>query len=293
MESAEEKRAKELIAKAEQVLTSWSWFGSSSSKYDDACELFSKAANNFRIAQKWEQAGECFVRVAELKTKTDSAFESASSHVLAAEMFARSDAGKAIGHYREAISKLSELGRFGTAAKHAETIAGLYEKDNNLAEAVLFYQQAADYNAGENSHARAAKALVKVALHSATLGDLDKALAIFEKLGTDSLDSNLLKFGAKKHFLHAGMCALAKNDTVAANNAIARFAELDFTFRDSGECKLLTALTEALTAQDADKFADDLFAYDSINKLDPWETSIFLRVKNLMTVAVDAEDDLR
>jgi len=280
MEAPEEKKAREMIAKAEKALDSWSFFGSSSGKFDDACEALSKAGNLFKIAKNWDEAASCYVRCADLKKKTEHQFEAASFHVLAAEMVAKTDTAKAVAQYREAIMLYSEIGRFGTAAKHAETIADLYEKDGNLTEAIKFYEQAAEYFLGEKSSARAGKCLEKVALHSAILGDFDKAMKGFEKLGIDSLESNLLKFNAKKHFLHASMCALAKGDTVAAENAIARYSELDYTFSDSAECKLIKSLTEACTEFNVDKFADVLFAYDQIRKLDPWETSIFLKIKN-------------
>ncbi|GBG27021.1 Alpha-soluble NSF attachment protein [Hondaea fermentalgiana] len=292
MEAPEVKRAKELVAKAESTLNSWSWFGSSSGKYDDACDLYSKAANNYKIAKQWGDAATCFLKSAEIKVKQDSQFEAASNYVLAAEMLAKVDQGRAIPLYRDAIAIYCELGRFGTAAKHAEAVGEIYERDNNLKEAIAYYQQASDCYSSENSTARAGKCLEKVALHSAMLNDYPKAIQGFEKLGTAALESNLLKFNAKKHFLHAGFCALARNDTVAAQNAIQRYSELDYTFRDSAECKLLIALTEACVDMDADKFADELFKYDSIRKLDPWETSILLRVKNTLTEAASGEADL-
>mmetsp|Transcript_17026 Transcript_17026/g.33281 ORF Transcript_17026/g.33281 Transcript_17026/m.33281 type:complete len:294 (+) Transcript_17026:337-1218(+) len=292
MEAPEVKRAKELVSKAESTLKSWSWFGSSSAKYDDACDLYGKAANNYKMVKQWGDAATCFLKCAEIKNKQESQFEAASNYVLAAEMLSKVDQGRSIPLYRDAIAIYCELGRFGTAAKHAEAVAEMYERDNNLEESMAYYQQAADCYSGENSTARAGKCLEKVSLHAAMLNDYAKAIQGFEKLGTSALESNLLKFNAKKHFLHAGFCALARNDTVAAQNGIQRYSELDFTFRDSAECKLLVSLTEACTEMDVDKFADELFKYDSIRKLDPWETSILLRVKNGLNETASGEADL-
>lgn len=292
MESAEEKRGRELMAQAEASLQKWSWFGSGS-KYEDAAELYSKAANNFKVAKRWQLAGEAFVKVAEMSLKTNNQFEAAASYALAAEQIARVDQGAAIAQYRTAISLLSELGRFGTAAKHAEAVADMYEKDGNLNEAVVYFQQAANFFADENSHARAGKSLEKVALHSASLGEFDKAAKGFEKLGSDSMESNLLKFNAKKHFLHAGFCLLAKGDMVASRNAVQRYCDLDYTFKESAECKLLEAMAKAVEDVDADKFADVLYSYDSVRRLDPWETSVLIKVKNAIATAAGDEDDLR
>mmetsp|Transcript_3767 Transcript_3767/g.5473 ORF Transcript_3767/g.5473 Transcript_3767/m.5473 type:complete len:295 (-) Transcript_3767:1151-2035(-) len=291
MKSDEERRARELITKAEVALNKWSFFGSSTTKFEDARELYSKAANNYKIAKKWHEAAECFLKCAEMSIKLDSQFDAATNHVLAAEMFARTDPGMAISQYRSAISLLSELGRFGTAAKHSEKVAEMYEQDNSLEQAVNYYQQAADLYAGENSHARAGKGLEKVAMLSATLENYERALKTFEQLGTDSLGNNLLKFNAKKHFVHAGFCALARQDMVAARNCVNRYSELDYTFKESAECKLLEALVEACDESNVDKFADDLYSYDSTRRLDPWETSILIRVKNSIASTIEDEDD--
>jgi len=282
------------MAQAEATLNKWSFF-SSASKFDDASELYSRAANNFKIAKNWDMASQCFVKCAEMSLKSDSQYEAATNYVLAAEMSQRVDPGVSIGLYREAIRLLSEQGRFSTAAKHTETIADMYDKDNNIKEAVHYYEQAAEYYAGENSFARAGKALEKVGLLSASLEDYERALNVFEKLGTDSLENNLLKFNAKKHFLHAGFCALARNDTVKANNAINRFAELDFNFRESAECKLLENLTAACEDMDKDKFADVLYSYDQVRRLEPWETSILVKIKGLIesSTTTGELDDLR
>lgn len=54
------------------------------------------------------------------------------------------------------------------------------------------------------------------------------------------------------------------------------------------EYALLNDLTQAVEDGDADAFADKLFAYDQMSKLDRWKTTIFLRIKE--TIQENEED---
>jgi len=87
----------------------------------------------------------------------------------------------------------------------------------------------------------------------------------------------------KKHFLKAGMCLLARGDTIAASQGYVRFSQMDYTFSDSREGKLLKDLIDACDATDPDLFTQKLYEYDQVSKLTPWETTVLLRVKGLMT----------
>lgn len=85
--------------------------------------------------------------------------------------YTRVDPATAIGYYQNAVTIMCENGRFGAGAKNSEAVADLYEKDNNLQEAMKFYQQAANYYNADNSPSRSNKNLEKVATIAATLAD--------------------------------------------------------------------------------------------------------------------------
>lgn len=60
----------------------------------------------------------------------------------------------AINALKEAISILTERGRFHAAATHQKTIAEIYESDVvDLENALLSYEQAAEWFAGEEAGA--------------------------------------------------------------------------------------------------------------------------------------------
>lgn len=50
-----------------------------------------------------------------------------------------------------------------------------------------------------------------------------KASDIFESVAERSLDNHLLKFGVKGHLLNAGVCHIARGDSIALENAIRKY----------------------------------------------------------------------
>ena len=235
---------------------------------------------------------EAYDKCAQCHIKLSSPHEAATQLVAAADMFRRVEPASSITYYQKAISMFCEMGRFSTAAKHCEMIGDLYEKDNNVEEAITFFQQAGDYYMGEDATSKANKCFDKVAKHSATLSRYDKASEIFENLAGACLEKNLLKFNARNQFLHAGDCLLARGDLVASRQSIDRFKDMDYTFADSRECKLLENILTSYEDYNVDEYADHLYAYDSVSPLDPWLTSILLRVKNAMVEEGEEAPDL-
>lgn len=67
---------------------------------------------------------------------------------------------------------------------------------------------------------------------------------------------------------------------VATQRALASYRELDPTFASTREHGLLVDLTEAVEQGDQEVFADKLFEFDRMSKLDKWKTTLLLRIKN-------------
>ena len=67
---------------------------------------------------------------------------------------------------------------------------------------------------------------------------------------------------------------------VATTRALESYRDLDPAFTSTREHQLLVDLAEAVEQGDQEVFADKLFQYDQLSKLDKWKTTILLRVKN-------------
>ena len=67
---------------------------------------------------------------------------------------------------------------------------------------------------------------------------------------------------------------------VATNRALDSYRDLDPTFASTREHQLLVDLAGAVEQGDQELFADKLFQFDQLSKLDKWKTTVLLRVKN-------------
>lgn len=60
---------------ADKKLKGFGFFGN---KYEEAADLLEKAANNYKLAKCWNDASECYVKLAECHLKCDSKHEAAT-----------------------------------------------------------------------------------------------------------------------------------------------------------------------------------------------------------------------
>ena len=124
------------------------------------------------------------------------------------------------------------------------------------------------------------KLYLKVADLAALQGDYYKAIENFEKVSSSSVTNDLLKWSVKEYFLKAGLCHLAVGDLVATNRALEKYRVMDPSFASTRECQLLVDLAEAVDAGDQEVFADKLFQYDQMSKLDKWKIAICMKIKS-------------
>mmetsp|Transcript_22413 Transcript_22413/g.32778 ORF Transcript_22413/g.32778 Transcript_22413/m.32778 type:complete len:310 (-) Transcript_22413:245-1174(-) len=283
------------LNEAETALAKRTWFGSSEQKNEDAAELFQKAANAFKVGGFFIEAGNAYSRSAAIyRDKLKNGMEASKAMTESGHCYKKLDAKKAIAVFRESITMLCDAGRLTQAARLSKEVGGLFENDESSSDetvklAIESYQQAADLYAMERQNSQASQCLVKVAeLSSAALQtpELLRAAELYEKLGKNCLDSNLLKYNAKGYFLQSAMCHLANQDSVGAEQAVSRYFSLDFTFRESREGKFAEKLIECVNGMDAEEFATACFEYDRISKFDPWKTTILLAVRQ----SIEGED---
>jgi len=296
------------LSEAEQALAKRTWLSSSSEqKYEDAAELYQKAANAFKVGGFFNEAAGAYNNAAELyQIKLKNGMEASKCLTETGHCFKKVDTKKAIVAYRSSIEILSDAGRLSQAARLSKEVAGLFENDDDAAEdgvtlAIESYQQAAELYEIEQQKSQGNQCLAKVAeLSSAAKSPPDylRACEIYENLGKSCLDSNLLKFNAKGHFLHCVLCHLANHDSVGAGQAMSRFSSLDYTLSESREGKFASELIEFVEGGDSEGFATSCFEFDRISKLDPWKTTILLAIRKTIDGGgdvdggIDGDDDI-
>lgn len=290
--SGKEAEAMALLAEAERkVKNSQSFFSGlfgGSSKIEEACEIYARAANMFKMAKNWSAAGNAFCQAAQLHLQLQSKHDAATCFVDAGNAFKKADPQEAINCLMRAIEIYTDMGRFTIAAKHHISIAEIYETELvDIEKAIAHYEQSADYYKGEESNSSANKCLLKVAGYAAQLEQYQKAIDIYEQVGTSAMDSPLLKYSAKDYFFKAALCHFCI-DMLNAKLAIQKYEELFPAFSDSREYKLMKKLLEAHEEQNVDSYTEAVKEYDSISRLDQWLTTMLLRIKK--TIQGDEED---
>ncbi|KAI1304870.1 hypothetical protein EDD11_005043 [Mortierella claussenii] len=276
-----EREAQELVAKADKRATGSSWFFSSTSKYEEASELYTKAANIYKMAKRWKESGDTFCKAADMQLKMSEKDEAANTFINASKSYKKSSPQDAIAALEKAIGILTERGRFQSAAKHQEDIGAIYESELiDLEQAMRAYEVAADWYAGESSTALAHKCMLKVATFAAQLEQYDKAIEMFETVASASLDNQLMKWSLKEYFLKAGLCHIATGDSVSAHNAVGRYCDMDVTFSSTRECQFLQSILGAVDNNDVNQFTASVVEFDQLTKLDNWKTKILLEIKN-------------
>ncbi|XP_074387947.1 alpha-soluble NSF attachment protein-like isoform X3 [Zonotrichia albicollis] len=293
MAAEKEAEAQRLLSEAERkVRGAQSFLGGlfgGSSRLEEACDCYTRAANMFKMAKNWSQAGAAFSRAAQLQLQLQSKHDAATNFVDAGNAFKKADPQEAVTCLLRAIEIYTDMGRFTIAAKHHIAIAEIYESDLlDIEKAVAHYEQAADYYRGEESTSSANKCLLKVAAYAAQLEQFPRAIDIYEQVGSVAMDSPLLKYSAKEHFFRAALCHFCV-DMLNAQLAVQRYEEMFPAFSDCRECKLLKLL-EAHEEQNVDAFTDAVKEFDSISRLDQWLTALLLRIKRSIQ---GEEQDLR
>ncbi|CBI18077.3 hypothetical protein VitviT2T_011878 [Vitis vinifera] len=282
-------KGEEFEKKAEKKLSGWGLFGS---KYEDAAELYEKAANSFKLAKSWDKAGSINIKLANCHLKLDSKHEAANAYADAANCYKKTSNKEAIACLEQAAAIFLEIGRLNMAARYYKEIGELYEVDQNLQQAIEKFDQAAELFQSEEVTTSANQCRQKVAQFSAQLEQYPKAIEIYEEIARQSLNNNLLKYGVRGHLLNAGLCQLCKGDVVAITNSLERYQELDPTFSRTREYKLLADLAVAVDEEDVAKFTDVVKEFDSMTPLDAWKTTLLLRVKESLKAKELEEDDL-
>uniref|UniRef100_A0AAR2KSC8 N-ethylmaleimide-sensitive factor attachment protein, beta b n=1 Tax=Pygocentrus nattereri TaxID=42514 RepID=A0AAR2KSC8_PYGNA len=293
--SGKEKEAIQLMADADKkVKSSGSFLGGmfgGNHKVEEACEMYARAANMFKMAKNWSAAGNAFCQAARLHMQLQNKHDAATSFVDAGNAFKKADPQEAINCLNAAIDIYTDMGRFTIAAKHHITIAEVYESElvdiEKTKKCILRFS---DYFAIPFSFDSSAnKCLLKVASYSAQLEQYQKAIEIYEQVGTNTMDNPLLKYSAKEYFFKASLCHFIV-DELNAKLAVEKYEEMFPAFSDSRECKLLKKLLEAHEEQNAEAFTEAVKEFDSISRLDQWLTTMLLRIKK--TIQGD-EGDLK
>lgn len=277
-----------MMAKADKKASSSggmsSWFsGGMTSRYEEAAELYTSAANQYRLAKRNVDAGAAFEKAAAMQLKTEEADDAANTYIEASKCYKKEDPARCIQMLEIAVDRFTKRGNFRRGATYRQQVAEIYEQElRDAPKAMEAYESAAEWLAADNAESQANKLYLKVAEIAAVEGDYQRACDKFEQVASSSISNGLTKWSVKEYYLKAGICHLCKNDNVAVRRAIDNYASQDMAFRSTKEFELLNQLAEDCQNGDPEEFSNHIYVYDQVMRLDEWKTKMLLRVKEMM-----------
>ncbi|KAF8741701.1 ICE2, partial [Rhizoctonia solani] len=257
-------QAQQLRAKADKKFnSSTGWFSSSSSKYEEAGDLYQQAANSFKIDKEFKEAGDAFMKEGECREQSGEKDDAANAYWNAAKAYKRGFPDEAARALTMTITLLTKAGRFRQAADREKEIAQIYlQEKQDLGKACESFERAAEWYAQEDAMATANACYKDAADLHAELGNYGHAIALYQKVADHSMTSALTKYSVKEYWLRAGLCALAMQDTVTVRRNMQLYGQKDVTFTSTREAKFINTLTDAVEAGDKEGFTNAVFEYD-------------------------------
>lgn len=291
-----------LISEATKKLNKSSGFlgsifgGSSTTKYEEASELFTQAANLYKLQRRNFEAGSAFEKASECQVKAGSLDEASNTLVEAYKSYKLENPSNAAKCLEKAIEMFIQRGQFRRSANFKSDLGELYENElQDIKSAIKSYEDASDWYKGDGANALSNKCLLKVADLNCDekIKDYKKAATIYEQIAKESLNNNLAKWSLKEYFLKAIICRLAdNNDYASANALLTRFLSWDPSFETTKEFEFCDSLIEAVRSGNADDIAIASKKFDKFTRLDGMKIKILNNIKNnIVEAPVDIEED--
>lgn len=249
------------------------------SKYEDAFEMFIKAANTYKKDNKLTEAGQGFCEAAECQISLENKYDAAKYFTSAAECYKKNNIPLAIICLQKASEISADDGRFINAAKKQQELGEIYETNSDIEEAIAAYQTASDWYEGDNQTSDSNKCLLKIASLSAELTQYSKAIDIYESVALSCIGKVSLVFSCKNYYFNAGLCHLCTGDIVGTERALQLYQQQDTSFSSTRECRFLIDILEAYKLNNSELFTDHVKNFDSLCGLDKWKVSILLNIK--------------
>eukprot|EP01064_Diplonema_japonicum_P037114 TRINITY_DN8617_c1_g1_i1.p1 TRINITY_DN8617_c1_g1~~TRINITY_DN8617_c1_g1_i1.p1 ORF type:complete len:303 (+),score=80.97 TRINITY_DN8617_c1_g1_i1:41-949(+) len=296
-------KAAELMEKGDKKTKKF--FGGSS-KYEDARDLYVQAANQYKKLQDWAGAAGAFMKCYQMSVKTKCDSEMISDLMDAANCYRKFDCKEATETQNMALDLLDKNGRYDRAAKLCIESAKIFEellhgesgsKEEELNEQLLIcYEKARDYyKLMKNSTTHGNEVNRKIANVKTQQGKYEEAIEIFEDLGKQCAEDNLLRFNAKGHFFNALLCQLPLISPMACEPGIDAFrdkfeeyCDIDLQLCDSThEYEFCKSVISAFEEGDGAIYQEAYRRYDKIIPFEKATELMVLKGKQILNKRVD------
>ena len=239
---------------------------------EDACELYRKAGEKYKICKKWKEAGDCFYNCSILKSRLkqnpynsyqDAFFCYSKAHceIDSKKMF-------------EKMNKyLEERNEFYKAGKINQNLAIEKESKEKYEDAIIYYLQALNFYEKDGKH-EALKCNILIKLSELMIvhnypNSSTKVPKMFESIGKDYLKNPLTKYVAKDYFGRAVLSILYyENNPEKAKEYLEQLKEVDSSFEDSNIYNLCCEVIDAMKNNDLRGLDLTIEKYKKLSEID-------------------------
>ncbi|KAH7824010.1 putative N-ethylmaleimide-sensitive factor attachment protein, beta [Monocercomonoides exilis] len=269
----------ELERNADKKMNSW-FFRQTS--FDEAGDMFFKAANKYKIQRMFVESGKAFEKAADSYKKCGRIFDDVAQQYLEA-----AKAYKTVNHedyvrcQEKAIDIEKQGGSMNRAAGHLMELAKVREGAGDFDGAIKNYTESCELYQIDDKNRSARRCQEQLAIiYSLHKKNYLKASELFETLGRSKLEESISRFNAKECWFKACICHLMTKDRNSVRDKLRSYEEMDPSLSDSYEKKLIESLCEAVDEADEVKSSAAVSNYDSVHRPDPWKTQMLLRLKD-------------
>ena len=247
--------------------------------------MYSAAGNIFKMHQKWNDAGDAYLKSAGTYEQSKDHTDSCNMYQNAASCFRKENPEKAIECYNASIRYMLKAGRFSSAAKLQKEVGEIYETQMfDYNSAIAAYSEAGQLFLGEESKALASDCILRAAKASCEGTNTMRSLELFQKLVDVSSTSDYAQYIIKDYLFGICLCLLIVRNESQAEQEIAKVIERFPYFQQEREFELIESLKEAIKKQDIAEFQAAVERINEFSKLgnpgNNWKTTLLLRIQS-------------
>ena len=309
-----EHEALVLVRKAENKLKNkcclYSLISSKHDRIVQACELYKRAGDKYKLVNHWKKAGLCYENCALIKLKLKE--RPLNFYKQSYMCFSKIDIGDDSQRMFDKMNQyLEKEGQYFQVGKNNENLGIQKENKKKYKEAIYYYLQAIKYYEKDGKHE---SLIINIQIKLAELmminNDPDapkKVPIMLENIGIYYLTNLITKYSAKDYFGKAILCIIYYSDNPSEGNIyIKKYKKMDKTFEESTIYNLCCDIVNSIENNDYNQLKNSIQQYKEINEVDEFMNDILDKIlekikinnniKNSLTTEInneDIDDDLK
>ena len=285
-ESNLEHEALVLVRKAENKVKKkcclYSLISSKHERIVQACDLYKRAGDKYKLVNQWKKAGLCYENCALIKTKLKE--KPLNFYKQSYMCFSKIDIGDDSKRIFDLMNQyLEKEGQYFQVGKNNENLGIEKENKKKYNEAINYYLIAIKYYEKDGKHE---SLIIKIQIKLAELmminedPDAPKKVPIMlENIGTYYLQNLITKYSAKDYFGKAILCNIYYSDNPSEGNIyIKKYKKMDKTFEESTIYNLCCDIVNSIENNDYNQLNNSILQYKEINEVDEFMNYILDKI---------------